>query len=173
MLLVCLCLAAGAAFAVSPDLVAFSWAVERGDIRKVSQWLDEGLDPEFEGSQFGTGLMNAAWHGNIEMMKLFIARGANPRRANRNGEQPLQLAVWNGHFAAVKWLLENGAVISALGPAGVAVFPADEEHAPIWIAEERDLVAKLRDRKMAPHNREQLETELEDVRRITRKFTDA
>ena len=27
---------------------------------------------------------------------------------------------------------ENGAVISALGPAGVAVHPADEEHAPIW-----------------------------------------
>ena len=27
---------------------------------------------------------------------------------------------------------ENGAVIAALGPAGVAVFPADEEHAPIW-----------------------------------------
>ena len=27
---------------------------------------------------------------------------------------------------------ENGAVISALGPVGVAVFPADEEHAPIW-----------------------------------------
>lgn len=28
--------------------------------------------------------------------------------------------------------LENGSVISALGSAGVAVFPADEEHAPIW-----------------------------------------
>ncbi len=27
---------------------------------------------------------------------------------------------------------ENGAVITALGPTGVAVFPADEEHAPIW-----------------------------------------
>jgi len=27
---------------------------------------------------------------------------------------------------------ENGSVISALGPTGVAVFPADEEHAPIW-----------------------------------------
>ncbi|ALJ20582.1 hypothetical protein [Microbacterium sp. No. 7] len=48
-----------------------------------------------------------------------------------------------------------------------------EEHASIWIAEERDLVAKLRDRKMAAHNREQLEAELEDVRRVTRKFTDA
>jgi len=28
--------------------------------------------------------------------------------------------------------IENGSVISALGPTGVAVFPADEEHAPIW-----------------------------------------
>jgi UDP-N-acetylmuramoyl-tripeptide--D-alanyl-D-alanine ligase len=27
---------------------------------------------------------------------------------------------------------ENGSVISALAPTGVAVFPADEEHAPIW-----------------------------------------
>ena len=27
---------------------------------------------------------------------------------------------------------ENGAVISALGASGTAVFPADDEHAPIW-----------------------------------------
>jgi len=27
---------------------------------------------------------------------------------------------------------ENGSVISALGASGVAVFPADEEHAPVW-----------------------------------------
>jgi len=27
---------------------------------------------------------------------------------------------------------ENGAVIEALGPAGVAVFPADDAHAPLW-----------------------------------------
>jgi UDP-N-acetylmuramoyl-tripeptide--D-alanyl-D-alanine ligase len=29
---------------------------------------------------------------------------------------------------------ENGAAISALGPSGVAVFPADDDHAPIWHA---------------------------------------
>lgn len=46
-----------------------------------------------------------------------------------------------------------------------------DEHAPIWIAEERDLFAKLRDRKMAEHNREQLEVELDSVQRITRRFT--
>ncbi len=27
---------------------------------------------------------------------------------------------------------ENGAVIEALGPAGTAVYPADDEHAPLW-----------------------------------------
>ena len=27
---------------------------------------------------------------------------------------------------------ENGAVIASLGPAGVAVFPADDEHTPLW-----------------------------------------
>jgi hypothetical protein len=48
-----------------------------------------------------------------------------------------------------------------------------DEHAPVWVAEERDLVAKLRDRSMASHNREQLEAELKDVRKITRRFTDA
>lgn len=47
-----------------------------------------------------------------------------------------------------------------------------EEHAPVWIAEERDLLAKLKDRRLADHNREQLETELASVKKITRRFTD-
>jgi hypothetical protein len=114
-LLLGLCLLAGQALAELPDQVAFSWAVERGDIAKVRTWLDEGLDPEFFGQQFGTGLMNAAWYGNIEMMKLFVERGANPQRVNRNGEQALQLAAWNGHLEAVKWLLEHGATVNRDG----------------------------------------------------------
>jgi hypothetical protein len=110
-----LCLLANQALAALPDQVAFSWAVERGDIATVRAWLDEGLDPEFTGQQFGTGLMNAAWYGNIEMMHLFVERGANPRRVNRNGEQALQLAAWNGHLEAVKWLLEHGALVNRDG----------------------------------------------------------
>lgn len=43
------------------------------------------------------------------------------------------------------------------------------QHLPIWIAEEQDLMAKLKDRKMATHNREQLESELASVQKITRK----
>src|SRR5699024_7660166 len=48
-----------------------------------------------------------------------------------------------------------------------------DEHAPIWIGEERDLLSKLSDRKMAPHNREQLQNELAEVQQITRRFPNA
>lgn len=47
-----------------------------------------------------------------------------------------------------------------------------EQHATVWIAEERDLLAKLKDRKLADHNREQLESELASVQKITRRLTD-
>lgn len=105
-------LPAGAAL---PDPVAFGNAVDLGDTRTVTRWLDEGLDPEFQADRVGSGLMIAAWNGNIPMMELFLQRGANPRRANRNGEQALQLAAWNGHLDAVKWLLERGAALNREG----------------------------------------------------------
>ena len=110
-----LCLFAGAAWAELPNPNSFAWGVERGDIKTVKAWLDEGLDPEFQGNLIGTGLMIAAWNGNIEMMALFVERGANPRRANANGEQPLQLAAWKGQMEAVKWLLNHGAVLNRPG----------------------------------------------------------
>lgn len=113
--LLVLCLLAAPAWAAAPDPIAFGLAVERGDLRTVKGWLDEGLDPEYQADRIGTGLMVAAWNGNVEMMALFVERGANPRRANRNGEQPLQLAAWGGHEAAVLWLLERGATLNREG----------------------------------------------------------
>ena len=115
-ILVSLCLlAATSALAALPDAIRFGVAVEAGDRRTVQQWLDEGLPVEFQADRIGTGLMIAAWNGNIEMMELFVSRGANPRRANKNGEQPVQLAAWNGHVKAVRWLLERGAVLNRDG----------------------------------------------------------
>jgi len=104
-----------AAWAAFPDPVRFGLAVELGDTRTVRNWLDEGLSPEFMSERLGTGLMIAAWEGNLAMMELFVSRGANVNRTNRNGEQALQLAAWNGHLEAVKWLLEHGAAISRTG----------------------------------------------------------
>lgn len=97
------------AWGASPDPLTFGYAVERGDVVKVRAWLDEGLDPDYEAAHIGTGLMIAAWYGRIELMELFVARGADLRRSNRYGEQALQLAAWGGHLAAVNWLLARGA----------------------------------------------------------------
>lgn len=141
-----LCVSAAGALASAPDPIDFGATVERGDLRRVTRWLDEGLDPEYQASHIGTGLMVAAWNGNIEMMALFVARGANPRRANRNGEQPVQLAAWNGHEAAVKWLLERGGVLNRegnnWGALHYAVFNGHDQLARELIARGADVNAR-------------------------------
>ena len=111
----CLMLAGHAGYAAQPDPVEFAWAVEQNNLKKVRAWLEEGLDPEYQGKEIGTGLMIAAWYGHIPMMALFVEHGANPRRANRHGEQPIQLAAWNNHVEAVKWLLAHGVSLNRDG----------------------------------------------------------
>jgi hypothetical protein len=98
---------------VSP--VAFGLAIERGDVSQARRWLDEGLPVDFVGDRVGTGLMIAAWEGNVPMMALFVERGARIDAANKNGEQALQLAAFKGNLEAVKWLLERGAQINRRG----------------------------------------------------------
>ena len=98
-----------AARAELPDPMRFSVALEVGDVRQAAAWLDEGLHPDFEGDLIGTGLMIGAWEGNLPLMELFLARGADIQRANRHGETALMLAAWKNRPAAVQWLLAHGA----------------------------------------------------------------
>jgi len=92
-----------------PDAARFSAALELGDVAQARAWLDEGLDPNFEGTLIGTGLMIGAWEGNIALMELFLSRGADMHRANRHGETALMLAAWKNRRAAMQWLIEHGA----------------------------------------------------------------
>lgn len=96
-----------------PDPVAFVNAMEVGDIKRAEAWLDAGLPPDFLGSRIGSGLMIGAWEGNLELMRLFISRGADINLANANGETAIALAAWRGQSKAVQWLLERGARINA------------------------------------------------------------
>ncbi|GAB2182589.1 hypothetical protein DLREEDagrD3_28120 [Denitratisoma sp. agr-D3] len=120
-----------AARAALPDPVAFGVAMEVGDLDKARQWLDEGLPPNFLADRIGTGLMIAAWEGNIPLMELFVQRGANVNFVNRNGEQAVQLAAWKGQTEAVKWLLSKGAALNRRGKEWsalhYAVFAGHEE----------------------------------------------
>lgn len=67
---------------------------------------------------------------------------------------------------------KNGVIPNRCQPSTCRNSVVTEEHAPIWIAEERDLFSKLKDRRLAPHHREQLETELSSVQKITKRFAD-
>ena len=103
------------ALAELPDPTRFGVAVESGDIAQVRAWLDEGLPVDFVADRVGTGLMLASWEGNIELMALFVARGADVNAMNAHREQPLLHAAWKGHRDAVRWLLDRGAQINRPG----------------------------------------------------------
>jgi hypothetical protein len=106
---------ASAAAAAKPDPALFATAVEAGHIETVKQWLEEGLDPDYQGDRVGSGLMIAAWEGNVAMMELFLKHGAHVDTGNRYDEQALQLAAWKGHLDAVEWLLAHGASVDRPG----------------------------------------------------------
>jgi hypothetical protein len=104
--------AAAAAVKIAAELPSpseFGLSMEAGDLDQARAWLDGGLPPDFMADRIGSGLMIAAWHGNIPLMELFVARGADVHKTNGWGEQALMHAAWRGQLDAVKWLLAHGA----------------------------------------------------------------
>lgn len=98
--------------ATLPDPVRFGVKIEMGDIDLARQWLAAGLDPDFRADRIGTGLMIAAWEGNLPMADLFFHAGTSINTVNTAGEQALQLAAWKGNQEMVDWLLAHGAAIN-------------------------------------------------------------
>ena len=115
-----------------PDPVTFFVAIERGDLSLAREWLDAGLAPDFEGRMIGTGLMIGAWEGNIPMMELFVAGGADINKTNSVGEQAVLHAAWKGHLDAVRWLVEHGARLNRQGKEWAALhYAAFAGHAEV------------------------------------------
>lgn len=129
-----------------PDPIRFGVRMEAGDIAQAREWLDAGLAPDFLADRIGTGLMIAAWEGNIPLMDLFVARGADVNKTNAAGEQALLHAAWRGKLDAVKWLLARGAQINR-GPQQwtalhYAVFAGHEETARYLMDRGADINAR-------------------------------
>ena len=130
----------------APDPVVFSNSMELGDLRQAEKWLDAGMPPDYMGSRTGSGLMIGAWEGKIELMRLFVSRGADINKLNANGESAIALAAWRGQLDAVKWLLERGARINAAArqwsALHYAVFAGHAEVANYLIEQGADINAQ-------------------------------
>ncbi len=119
--------------------------MELGDVGQAEKWLNAGMPPNFLGSRVGSGIMFGAWEDKLEVMNLFLSRGADINLLNANGESAIALAAWRGNMAAVKWLLEHGARINApkrkWSALHYAVFAGHREMADFLIARGADINA--------------------------------
>jgi hypothetical protein len=129
-----------------PDPVYYGVQVEAGNVAQAREWLDAGLDPDFLADRIGTGLMIAAWNGDIQMMALLVARGADVNKANLLGERALMHAAWRGQLEAIRWLLANGARINSesmqWSALHYAVFAGHAEAAALLLERGADLNAR-------------------------------
>jgi len=97
----------------TPDPVYYGSQVEAGNLPQVREWLDAGMSPDYVADRIGTGLMIAAWTGNVPMMELLVSRGADVNRRNELGETALMHAAWRGQVAAMQWLIGKGALVDS------------------------------------------------------------
>ncbi len=134
------------AWAAPPTPLEFGVAVEAGNGPAVNKWLEEGLPADFLADRIGSGLMIASWTGNLDLMRLFIERGADIHLSNRYDEQALQLAAWRGHLDAVRLLIERGARVNRdgrqWGALHYAAFAGHEEIVRLLIARGADVNAR-------------------------------
>lgn len=84
-------------------------AIRRGDGDGVRQSLDRGESLETPDPVFGIHPLHwAAIHGDIEIVKQLVDRGAPLDRGDREGNTPLHAAAFMGHANIVELLLEAG-----------------------------------------------------------------
>ena len=112
---------------------------ENGDIQRVRELLDSGVDPNFQ-NRFGmTALMMASAWGYTEIVRLLLEKGADPNIQSRNmvlydfGDTALMYATLEGETEIVRLLLENGAnpnIINNNGNTALSL-ALDNEHTEI------------------------------------------
>jgi hypothetical protein len=89
-------------------------AVDASDIQAITQLLDQGVQVDTVSEKGVTPLMAAASQGQLDVMNLLLARGANVQYVNETvpnerGDTPLLRAAYFGEAAAFARLLEAGA----------------------------------------------------------------
>lgn len=86
-------------------------AAGTGTLGEIKKLLAAGANPNapsFRGDGY-TPLIEAAFRGRVDVVRLLIARKADVNARSRAGWTALMSAAWEGHTQVVKLLLENHA----------------------------------------------------------------
>ena len=87
-------------------------AIKRGDINRIREELENGLEPNLGNQYSWTILMAAAMKGDTQIGRLLIEKGADVERRNKFGQSALSLAAHTGHPSFVQLLLVSGASLN-------------------------------------------------------------
>lgn len=91
-----------------------AWNNELGEVATV---IGMGADVNY-GVTGWTALHSAAGHGNLDMINLLIAHGANVNAQNAVGETPLHGAAYGKHKQAFEVLVKHGARVETKDEQG-------------------------------------------------------
>ena len=110
-------LAAALAFGAADSRL--SEAAMQGNKQQVQQLLKERVDVDGAQGDGSTALHWAAFHDDLDMVKMLLAAGANPKVTTREGAiTPLFMACQNGNAAVIEALLKAGADANAVNANG-------------------------------------------------------
>lgn len=90
-----------------------------GDPEKVRHFIESGADVNYSDKQYrNTPLHNATHFGQVEIVKILLAQGADVDVKDNRGDTPLLMAVDEGHTETAIMLINNGADINMTGSHG-------------------------------------------------------
>lgn len=101
----------------------FAEAAENGDVTKVKELLEAGIDPNARDIVGTPVLVCAAWRGHLEIIELLLVGGANINDTDSSGGSALYVACREGYLEIVERLLEKGADVNMKMKEGAAKTP--------------------------------------------------
>lgn len=105
----------------------FLWSLKNGDLEQVKDCVEQkGLDvnASIDGRP---PLHYAADYGQADVLRYLIDKGADVNAKDKYGISALLAAIWEGHTACVKLMVEKGACKEGHTPEGQTYLEAAEK----------------------------------------------